>query len=66
MNLLLSIPPTSVILLRTGEHLTLVLIAMIVATGIGITRGIIMSRYPKLANPILLVTNGVQTVPSLA
>ncbi|MDJ0582331.1 glycine betaine ABC transporter substrate-binding protein [Crocosphaera sp.] len=66
MNLLLSIPPTSVILLRTGEHLTLVLIAMIVATGIGIPLGIIMSRYPKLANPILLVTNGVQTVPSLA
>ncbi|MGK7879576.1 MAG: glycine betaine ABC transporter substrate-binding protein [Crocosphaera sp.] len=66
INLLLSIPPTSVILLRTGEHLTLVLIAMIVATGIGIPMGIIMSRYPKLANPILLVTNGVQTVPSLA
>ncbi|EAZ91077.1 glycine betaine ABC transporter substrate-binding protein [Crocosphaera chwakensis] len=66
MNLLLSIPPTSVILLRTGEHITLVLIAMIVATGIGIPLGIIMSRYPKLANPILLVTNAVQTIPSLA
>ncbi len=66
MNLLLSIPPTSVILLRTGEHITLVLIAMIVATGIGIPLGIIMSRYPKLANPILLATNAVQTIPSLA
>ncbi|ACB49474.1 putative quaternary amine uptake ABC transporter (QAT) family, periplasmic substrate-binding protein [Crocosphaera subtropica ATCC 51142] len=66
MNLLLSIPPTSVILLRTGEHITLVLIAMIVATGMGIPLGIIMSRYPKLANPILLVTNAVQTIPSLA
>ena len=66
MDLLLSIPPTSVILLRIGEHLTLVLKAMIVATGNGIPVGIIMSRYPKLANPILLVTNGVQTVPSLA
>ncbi|WP_107670967.1 glycine betaine ABC transporter substrate-binding protein [Cyanothece sp. BG0011] len=66
MNLFVSIPPTSVILLRTGEHITLVLIAMIVSTGIGIPLGIIMSRYPKLANPILLVTNAVQTIPSLA
>lgn len=66
MNFLLSIPPTPVILLRTGEHITLVLIAMIIATGIGIPLGIIMSRYPKLANPILLATNAVQTIPSLA
>ncbi len=66
MTFLLSIPDPSIILLRTGEHITLVLIAMIVATGIGIPLGIIMSRYPKLGNPILLVTNAVQTIPSLA
>ncbi len=66
MDLLLSIPPTSVILLRIGEHITLVFTAMIVAIGIGIPLGIVMSRYKKLANPILLVTNAVQTIPSLA
>ncbi|MGK7958528.1 MAG: glycine betaine ABC transporter substrate-binding protein [Crocosphaera sp.] len=66
MTFLLSIPDPSIILLRTGEHITLVLISMIVATGIGIPLGIIMSRYPKLASPILLVTNAVQTIPSLA
>ncbi|MDJ0658676.1 MAG: glycine betaine ABC transporter substrate-binding protein [Crocosphaera sp.] len=66
MTFLLSIPDPSIILLRTGEHITLVLTAMIVATGLGIPLGIIMSRYPKLANPILLVTNAVQTIPSLA
>ncbi|MEL4895007.1 glycine betaine ABC transporter substrate-binding protein [Crocosphaera sp. Alani8] len=66
MDLLLSIPPRSVILLRTGEHITLVLTAMIAATGIGVPLGIIMSRYPKLANPILIITNAVQTIPSLA
>ena len=66
MNILLSLPSTSEILTRTGEHLFLVLIAMIVATAIGIPLGILMSRYRKLANPILLVTNGVQTIPSLA
>ncbi|MGK7938957.1 MAG: glycine betaine ABC transporter substrate-binding protein [Crocosphaera sp.] len=66
MNILLSLPSTSEILTRTGEHLFLVLIAMIVATAIGIPLGILMSRYPKLANPILLVTNAVQTIPSLA
>ncbi len=66
MDLLLSIPPTPVILLRIGEHITLVFTAMIVAIGIGIPLGIIMSRYKKLANPILLVTNAVQTIPSLA
>ncbi|MDJ0511080.1 MAG: glycine betaine ABC transporter substrate-binding protein [Crocosphaera sp.] len=66
MNILLSLPSISEILTRTGEHLFLVLIAMTVATAIGIPLGILMSRYPKLANPILLVTNGVQTIPSLA
>ncbi len=66
MNILLSLPSTSEILTRTGEHLCLVLIAMTAATAIGIPLGILMSRYPKLANPILLFTNAVQTIPSLA
>jgi osmoprotectant transport system permease protein len=66
INILLSIPTTSEILLRTGEHLILVFIAMTIATAIAIPLGILMSRYPRIANPVLLVTNAVQTIPSLA
>ena len=54
------------ILLRTGEHLLLVFIAMIVAICIGIPLGIIITKKPKLAQPILIFANGIQTIPSLA
>lgn len=56
----------SEILLRTGEHLVLVIIAMIIAIAIGIPLGIIITRKPKLAQPILIFANGLQTIPSLA
>ncbi|MGM3309452.1 glycine betaine ABC transporter substrate-binding protein [Anabaena sp. WFMT] len=54
------------ILLRTGEHLVLVAIAMLVAISIGIPLGIFITRQPKLAQPILGVANALQTIPSLA
>ncbi len=54
------------ILLRTGEHLLLVFIAMIVAICLGIPLGIIITKKPKLAQPILIFANGIQTIPSLA
>ncbi|MDJ0845656.1 MAG: ABC transporter permease/substrate-binding protein, partial [Crocosphaera sp.] len=66
MSIFLSIPSTSEILLRTGEHILLVLMAMLIATTIGVPLGILMSRYPKLANPILAIANIIQTIPSLA
>ncbi|MEA5511636.1 glycine betaine ABC transporter substrate-binding protein [Crocosphaera sp. UHCC 0190] len=66
MNNFSWIPYGSEILLRTGEHLILVLIAMGMAIIIGIPLGIIMTRYPKLANPIITVANAIQTIPSLA
>jgi osmoprotectant transport system permease protein len=56
----------SEILLRSGEHLFLVAVAMLIAIAIGIPLGIIITRYPKLATPILSVANGLQTIPSLA
>ena len=56
----------SEILLRSGEHLILVAIAMVVAIAIGIPLGIAITRYPKLAPPILSVANALQTIPSLA
>ncbi len=56
----------SEILLRSGEHLILVAIAMSVALAIGIPLGIIITRQPKLATPILTIANAIQTIPSLA
>ena len=54
------------ILLRSGEHLILVTIAMLIASAIGIPLGIFITRHPKLAPPILGVANTLQTIPSLA
>lgn len=51
---------------RTGEHLLLVAIAMGIAIMIGIPVGILSSRRPRLAQPILGVANAIQTIPSLA
>ncbi|MFN6514410.1 MAG: glycine betaine ABC transporter substrate-binding protein [Nostoc sp. CreGUA01] len=54
------------IILRTGEHLILVVIAMVVAVSIGIPLGIFITRQPKLAQPIIGIANAIQTTPSLA
>jgi osmoprotectant transport system permease protein len=58
--------PISEILFRSGEHLFLVAIAMIVAIAIGIPLGIWITRHPKVAPLILSVANALQTIPSLA
>jgi osmoprotectant transport system permease protein len=54
------------ILYRTGEHLVLVTIAIAIATLVGIPLGILITRQPKLAQPILGLANAIQTIPSLA
>ena len=54
------------IFLRTGEHIILVTTAMSVAIAIGIPLGILITRYPKFATPILTMANAIQTIPSLA
>lgn len=51
---------------RTGEHLLLVAIAMGMAIAMGIPLGILISRRPRLAQPLLSVANAIQTIPSLA
>jgi osmoprotectant transport system permease protein len=56
----------SEIIPRTGEHLILVSIAMIVAISIGIPLGILITRQPKFAGLILGIANALQTIPSLA
>jgi osmoprotectant transport system permease protein len=54
------------ILVRTGEHLILVAISITIAILIGIPLGVLITRQPKLAQPILGLANAIQTVPSLA
>ncbi|MDJ0635740.1 MAG: glycine betaine ABC transporter substrate-binding protein [Xenococcaceae cyanobacterium MO_188.B29] len=57
---------TSEILQYTGEHLILVIISISVAIAIGIPLGILITRQPNLAKPILAIANAIQTIPSLA
>ena len=66
MSNLFSIPYGGEILLRTGEHLILVAIAMTIAISIGIPLGIVITRKPKLAKVVLGLANAIQTIPSLA
>lgn len=54
------------ILSRTGEHLILVSISIGIALLAGIPLGILITRQPQLAKPILGTANIMQTVPSLA
>lgn len=51
---------------HTGEHLVLVGISTVIAIGIGIPLGIVITRQPKLSRIILGLANIFQTVPSLA
>ena len=54
------------ILTLAVEHLTLVSAGMILAVGIGVPLGIVVTRLQSLGRLILGATNVVQTVPSLA
>lgn len=54
------------ILQRTGEHLLLVGIAIAIALLIGLPLGILITRQAALRQPILVVANILQTLPSLA
>ena len=57
---------TPEILIHTGEHLVLVIISIAIAISIGIPLGILITRQPNLAKPILAIANAIQTIPSLA
>lgn len=56
----------SEILLRSGEHVFLVFVAILVATAIGLPLGILITRKPGLSQTVLTFANIVQTIPSLA
>jgi osmoprotectant transport system permease protein len=50
----------------TFEHLWLTLSAMLLAAGIGLPLGILLTRRERLAKPVIAVANIIQTIPSLA
>lgn len=50
----------------TFEHLWLTFSAMLFAVAIGFPLGIVLTRRPRLAKPVIGVANIIQTVPSLA
>ena len=50
----------------TFEHLWLTLSAMLLAAGIGLPLGILLTRREGLAKPVIALANIIQTVPSLA
>jgi len=50
----------------TFEHLWLTVSAMVLAVGIGLPLGILLTRRQRLAAPIIGFANVVQTIPSLA
>lgn len=54
------------ILQETGTHLILVGISISIATLVGIPLGILITRQTYLRQPILVIANVLQTIPSLA
>ncbi len=57
---------TNEILELTGEHLTLVVSAMALATLLGVSSGILLTRQPALRRWLLGFASVMQTIPSLA
>ena len=49
-----------------GEHVKLVLIAILIAVAIGVPTGILLTRHRALRGPVLGIANIMQTIPSLA
>jgi osmoprotectant transport system permease protein len=60
------VPIPAELLQRTGEHLLLVLVAMVCAVAISFPLGLWIHRRPRWAGPMLALASAVQTVPSLA
>ena len=54
------------ILEQTTEHLWITSVALVIATLVGVTAGILLTRYRSLSRPVLGFVNIIQTVPSIA
>ena len=48
------------------QHVQLTAVAVLVAIGVGVPLGILISRYLRLNKPVMAMTNIVQAVPSMA
>ncbi len=56
----------SELLVLIGQHVQLVLIAILIAVVIGVPTGILLTRRRALRGPVLGIANIMQTIPSLA
>jgi osmoprotectant transport system permease protein len=54
------------VLALMGEHLWLVAVSILIAIGVGLPLGLLLTRRARLKRPVLAVANVFQTVPSLA
>ena len=54
------------ILTYTAQHVVLVFAATAIAVAIGVPAGVLLTRRPRLARPILGFAEVVQTIPTLA
>ncbi len=54
------------VLQKTGEHLLLTLMGVLIAMGLGVPTGIMIHRVAPARGPVLALTEVVQTIPSLA
>lgn len=50
----------------TFEHLWLTVFAMLIAVGIGLPVGVLLTRWKRWAGPVIGFANVIQTIPSLA
>jgi osmoprotectant transport system permease protein len=48
------------------QHLVLVALSTLLAVAVGVPLGLVLTRRPALARPVLGATNVIQTIPSLA
>ncbi len=54
------------IIFLTGEHLWIVALALLIATGLGVPLGILITRHKQLADRVINVANILMTIPSIA
>lgn len=54
------------LLQKTGQHLVLTVLGVLIAMGLGIPTGIAIHRFAPARGPVLAMTEVVQTIPSLA
>ncbi len=50
----------------TGQHLKLALLAVFYGVLVGVPAGYLITRFRRLAEPVLWVANALQTIPALA